>query len=271
MSIRRFLAIVAASVFLIGTLSTANAFAEGWKPPVADHEARIGELETNDGVQDSQLVNHESRIGDAENKNTTQDGRLDTLEQNQTDLQSDVADHEGRIHTLENQPAANGGIKVNDSSDPPQFVGLLVSTVPQEISSSPQDLLVQPHITVFVPSLGKFLETYWSGEHLTYRTQIPALYFDGPDCSGTAYTDRDGGSYVLLDNEYYLYEFKDEFQAHTFYTISRYTGENPPVIQSMKWRVKDCENYVEDLSAYYPLTMVNTTLSFPFQQPLTFE
>jgi hypothetical protein len=58
--------ILVASVFLTGSLVTANAFAEGWKPPVADHEARIGNLETNDAVQDGQLGDHETRLGDAE-------------------------------------------------------------------------------------------------------------------------------------------------------------------------------------------------------------
>ena len=172
------------------------------------------------------------------------------------------------------------GIKVNDSSDPPQFVGILVNTVPQEISGSPQDLLVSPHITVFVPSLGKFLEMRWSGETITGRTLIQALYFDGPNCTGNAYTDRLNqpppiGYYLVMDNEYYLYGFKDENQIHTFYTMSGYTGEDPPRILSRQERGQLCEDlftYPPGYSvAFYALTMVNTNLSFPFQQPLTFE
>jgi hypothetical protein len=171
-------------------------------------------------------------------------------------------------------------VKVFDSSATPQYIGILVNTVPQEISTSPQDLLVQPHITVFVTSLGKFLEMYWSGETITYRTQIPFLYFDGPNCTENAYTDRlsqppPSGTYFVMDNEYYLYGFKDENQIHTFYTMSRYTGEDPPVILSRQERGQPCEDpftYPSGYSvAFYALTMVDTDFSFPFQQPLTFE
>jgi hypothetical protein len=160
------------------------------------------------------------------------------------------------------------------------IVGILASTVPQEISSSPQDLLIQPHITVFVPGLGKFLEMDWSGEDVTDRTRIPFLYFDGSNCTGNIFTDLfseppPGGSYFLMDHEYYLYEFKDENQIHYFYTMGRYTDPDPPVILSRQVRGQPCDNSYEYPSGYsvtfYPLTPGTTNFSFPFQQPLIFE
>jgi len=184
MSIKKFLTIFAVSVFLIGTVATTNALAGGWKAPVADHEARIGDLETNDGDQDSQLGDHETSIGDVERKNTAQDGRLDTLEQNQTDLQTDVAAHEGRIQTLENQPAANGAVKVNDSSDPPQFIGILI-----ELSHGWYGNYYTYIPRVFIPGINKFAQIV--------QTDIErnVMYFQGYGCNGPGYW-RHGSTHI---------------------------------------------------------------------------
>ena len=59
MSIRRYLSIFAVSVFLIGTLAIANAFAGGWKQTLAEHEERIGILE-------GQVTDYEARINGLE-------------------------------------------------------------------------------------------------------------------------------------------------------------------------------------------------------------
>jgi hypothetical protein len=133
-------------------------------------------------------------------------------------------------------------------------------------------------ITVFMPSAGKFLEFGWGGG--IGRTNLPALYFDGPSCTGNVFTDRlneppPSGIHVVMGNVYYLYEFKDENQIHSFYTMDRNIEVSPKQIMSRQERGQLCEDSFTYPSGYsvdfQHLSEYNTGLYFPFQAPLRFE
>lgn len=111
------------------------------------------------------------------------------------------------------------GLKVYDATG--QFPGNLAHLEPMQSTGQEE----APGITVFVPSVGRFCEMVWNGSEPSDRTSPSFLYFDGPGCSGNAYSDRSNiGGYNTVGNEYYLYGFKDENQQFIFYTITPPTG-----------------------------------------------
>jgi hypothetical protein len=159
-------------------------------------------------------------------------------------------------------------VKVYDASVNPQYIGILVHLEP--VGTDPYD--APGGITTFIPTVNKFPEFEWNGEYASPRTAIVELYFVESDCSGTPYTD----GYLVMDNLHYLYEFRElqsGTQVHSFYTMGTPAGIVRSDIQGRIVRGSDCEpfTYTSANDVFYPLTTVDTGLSFPFQTPFTFE
>ena len=261
MSIRKFLATVAVSVFLIGTLATANVFAGGWKPIVEDHETRIGNLETNDAAQDSQLGDHETRLGDAET-------RLGTVEQNQTDLQSDVDDLGARVTELENQSPAVP-LSVYDGNN--NLIGTLVNVIPRVAGSA------EPHLTVYVPEVEKFIELKLDGTSVSDSFNLDDLWYATTDCdSGIPEVDKQYYGYPLLvelAHPYFISSHTDCDGNIRFYTVGDW--QSGTQLQSRN----DCDliSYPDGCAAdsppvgAYPLTPVTLPFTLPLTPPISFK
>ena len=244
------LALIAVAVLIIGTSSTAEVFAKRPSNP-PDLEQRVTDLE-------GQVADHELRIQAEEQNTAGQNQRLDSLEQEQETQNS-------RLDALESQPPVTGGIKVFDSSDPSQFVGRLVSIVPEGYRNQ-DGRGVARHMTIFIPSAGKFAELEWNNFEPTERTKLDVFYFDEPGCTGNAYIP-DGADpadpYNLLD-DYFLYY---HIRTKKFYK----RGEGVPVfIESKLYAGGNCVPEADDTNRRL-LIEVDMPFNLPLQKPLRFE
>jgi len=254
----KLLIILALSVFLFGNVAAVAADGNVPGQPFQNLQNQIDDHETRLDIVEDKVADHETRIGNEESNNTGQNQRLDSLEQEQEVQNS-------RLDALESQPPTMAGIKGFDSSEPSQFVGLLVSIVPEGYRTQ-EDRGIPWHFTIFIPSAGKFAELEWYSLEPTQRTTLELIYFDEPGCSGNAYIP-DGADpadpYNLLD-DYFLYY---HIRTKKFYK----RGEMVAVTRQSKLSSGgNCVDETDD-NELHLLVEVDMPFNLPLRKPLRFE
>jgi len=130
-------------------------------------------------------------------------------------------------------PPGEGVIKVFSADD--ELIGTLV-----DFHNKTNSPYIDPNITVFIPSLGKFIQLdLGKGFNLyqphflniDYFWPVRTIYFKTPDCSGTPYVANDVGSTINGDRYFVItYQgLKDDLEHH--YIINDATTEFPILSQ----------------------------------------
>lgn len=249
------LALMAVAVFLFSTSST-EVFAKRPSNP-AELEQRVTDLE-------GQVADHELRIQAEEQNTAGQNERLDSLEQEQETQNS-------RLDALESQPPVTGGIKVFDSSEPSQFVGILVGIYPTGYKASEIYREVEGSFTVYIPDLGKFIELNRTGEIITTRFRFEYVYYTDDGCNGT------GESYAIphpwdevVDSAFisaHRFYIPEEGNTWTYYTV----GGQVEVNLESSHDGSSCDNTPTGLVDAFTLTEVTLPFTLPLTPPLSFQ
>lgn len=163
-------------------------------------------------------------------------------------------------------------VKVYDSSDPSQFVGILVGIYPAGYKPS-AGYEVGAMFTVYVPEVGKFIELSRGGQVVESRFRLEYVYYSSGGC------DSSGGTYAIpeldevVDPAFisahgffdtsigeYIWSFYKVGEQQTAWLESRHTGV-----------IGACDDSLSGNYDAIPLTQVELPFNLPLQMPLTFQ
>ena len=168
-------------------------------------------------------------------------------------------------------PPTTWGINVFDSSNPPQFVGILVGIYPAGYKPS-AGYEVGAMFTVYVPEVGKFIELSRGGEVIESRFRLEYVYYkvDGCDSSGGTYAIPEVDEVVdpafisahgFIDPSIgYIWSFYKVGDRQDVWLESRHTGV-----------IGRCDDTPSGLSGAFTLTEVTLPFTIPLVMPLSFQ
>ena len=142
-----------------------------------------------------------------------------------------------------------GIIAVADNGD---FLGVLVNIALNENTG----------ITTYIPSLGKFLELRQSNDITTARTRFN-IYFDGVNCTGTAYLWPADNVFITNHPEFLF------VNQNTFY--ERVGGFSLTEYRSRLWWDGICEDIGTAQGMLAPIQEVQVDFTYPIATPIGFE
>lgn len=162
-------------------------------------------------------------------------------------------------------PPGQGCIKVKSADD--ELIGTLV-----DFTTLTYDPYMDPNITVFIPSLGKFIQLGmegWDGvncyipHHSSYWS-VDKVYFESPDCAGTPHIElRTKAELTLVNNFVVTYKHIGGSNAQ-HYLISKSSTRIEGLSQDIGNDTCDPCAPGECMSDYYL-----TDLSLPFSYDVT--
>ena len=148
------------------------------------------------------------------------------------------------------KPALPQGIRaVADNGD---FLGILVNIALNENTG----------ITTYIPSLGKFLELRQSNDITTARTRFN-IYFDGVNCTGTAYLWPADNVFVTSHPEFLFVNQHTFYERVGDYTLTEY--------KSRLWWDGICEDMGTTQGLLAPIQEVQVDFTYPIVTPIGFE
>jgi hypothetical protein len=167
-------------------------------------------------------------------------------------------------------PPGEGAIRVYDSSEPPQFVGILVGIYPTGYKASEIYREVTGSFTVYIPDLGKFIELNRTGEVVTSRFRFEYLYYKVDEC------DDSQGIYAIphpwdevVDSAFISAHLfvTDEGLIWSYYMV----GALENVWLESNHSATICDNNPGEFSDAYSLTEVTLPFTLPLVPPLSFQ
>ena len=180
-------------------------------------------------------------------------------------------------------PPGEGLIKVFDANN--NFIGILVNIEPGAIIHLGQEDYIEPNITVYVPSIGKFFRFYIgrytnAGYNLHWFInlyyQLPSCNSDefNPPYTSLAYPFTGSNVEKINDNNEIYYITSHERWINGIKVINHYISAGIPddyISIFSRYKYPECEEFVDNIFSGYPLTEINLPFPYPVQQPLKFQ
>jgi hypothetical protein len=164
-------------------------------------------------------------------------------------------------------PPGEGSIMVFSADN--EKIGILI-----DFKNKTNSDYIDPNITVFIPSLGKFIQLDLGKgfnlyqPHYNYFWSLNTIYFETPDCTGTPYIKRSDVRTTINGDRYFVITYQnlnDDLEHH--YIVNASTSEIPILSQDKGNGI--CDSCEEGCGSIRIGDLFLTEVELPFNYDVT--